>query len=296
MAVLAFDNFQRPDENPLSDEGNWSTETTGAIGPAQLVSHLVEGTTAGSYSLAAWAASAPNDQWSETTLHASGAGTYVGPEARASLSADTEYVFVTSTLSSGTAYLLSRVAGTQSVLSSGTVTPSVGDVFRIAVQGKVLKVYQNGTHLTAFDATDSGIASGHFGLFIGQNNADLTVAQISYWRAGDFSAPNPTGILPTSGLQGATLNVMVSGTEFDADGGATLSLSGTGITVNSYSVQNATTITANITISGSAAVGARDVIVTNASDGQTGTLSGAFTVTALVVNTHRVRERTRTRS
>lgn len=62
--------------------------------------------------------------------------------------------------------------------------------------------------------------------------------------------------------------------------GSTLSFSGAGITVNSYSVQNATKIVANITIAGGAATTARNVVVTNPSDSQTGTLTGAFTILA----------------
>jgi len=88
--------------------------------------------------------------------------------------------------------------------------------------------------------------------------------------------PAPTSISPTSDEQGFTGNVTVSGTNFST---GTLSFSGTGITVNSYSVQNSTTITANISISITAALTARDVVVTNA-DAQTGTLAGAFTITS----------------
>jgi lysophospholipase L1-like esterase len=85
----------------------------------------------------------------------------------------------------------------------------------------------------------------------------------------------PTSIAPTSGKQNQTLNVTVTGTSFST---GTLSFSGTGITVNSYSVQNSTTVTASIAISGSAALTARDVIITNA-DTTTGTLAAAFTIT-----------------
>jgi hypothetical protein len=92
-------------------------------------------------------------------------------------------------------------------------------------------------------------------------------------------APSPASVLPTSGLQGTTFNFTVTGTNFST---GTLSFSGTGITVNSYSVQNATTITASVTIAGNAALTARDVTVTNV-DTQTGTLLAAFTVAAIIV-------------
>src|ERR1035437_1193710 len=92
--------------------------------------------------------------------------------------------------------------------------------------------------------------------------------------------PSPASVAPSTGQQGATIATFtVTGTSFDSGGTSTLSFSGTGITVNSYSVQNATTLTASITIAGGAAQGPRNVIVTNA-DTQTGTLAAAFTVAA----------------
>src|ERR1035437_4159508 len=92
--------------------------------------------------------------------------------------------------------------------------------------------------------------------------------------------PSPASVAPSTGQQGATIATFtVTGTAFDSGGTSTLSFSGTGITVNSYGTRNATTLTANITIGITAALTARDVVVTNA-DAQTGTLSSAFTVTS----------------
>jgi hypothetical protein len=91
-------------------------------------------------------------------------------------------------------------------------------------------------------------------------------------------APLPASISPTSDEQGFTGNVVVTGTNFDSGGTSTLSFSGAGVTVNSYGTRNTTNLTANITIAPSAALTARDVIVTNV-DTQTGTLAAAFTIT-----------------
>src|ERR1035437_3818502 len=60
-------------------------------------------------------------------------------------------------------------------------------------------------------------------------------------------------------------------------GPSTLSFSGTGITVNSYSVQNSTTITANITAACTAIPEVGSVTVTNA-NGLTGTLAASFPI------------------
>ena len=194
--------------------------------------------------------------------------------ARGSTSAFTSYYFRVQT--GGTYDIQKWVALIPTVLKTGSITLNAGDVIYISVQGGAITVKQNGTVIDT--ATDTDIASGTPGLFILPNNAD-NEAQLTNWIGGDFAPPNPTSISPSVGAQGATLNVTVNGAKFDADSDATLSFSGTGITVNSYSVRTATQIIANITIDPAAATTARNVTVTNPSDGQTGTLAAAFTVT-----------------
>jgi hypothetical protein len=87
-------------------------------------------------------------------------------------------------------------------------------------------------------------------------------------------APTITAVAPTSGWPGETLDVMVTGTDFT--GATAVSFSGTGITVNNYTVDNATQITAGVFIAYNATLSARDVSVITAAG--TGTLSGGFTV------------------
>ncbi len=86
--------------------------------------------------------------------------------------------------------------------------------------------------------------------------------------------PTVTEVVPTSVVRGQTLDVVISGTNLT--GATAVSFSGTGMTVNNYLVDSATQITANVSIARDAALGARDVSVTNAVG--TGTLSGGFTV------------------
>jgi hypothetical protein len=92
------------------------------------------------------------------------------------------------------------------------------------------------------------------------------------------SAPTLTTVSPSSGAQGQTVSVTLTGTLFAA--GSTIGLSGTGITVSNTVVVSSTSITATFTIAASAPTGAQNVTVTNAS-GTSGTQT--FTVNVAVV-------------
>ena len=89
-----------------------------------------------------------------------------------------------------------------------------------------------------------------------------------------------TSIFPATGARGTTVDVTVSGNNFEA--GATLTFDngkGKPPTVSNVMVVDSTTITAEITISSKAKVGIFwDVTVTN-TDGGSGTLLGGFEVT-----------------
>jgi hypothetical protein len=90
-------------------------------------------------------------------------------------------------------------------------------------------------------------------------------------RPGTFSlAPNTRG-------QGATnQNIVITGTLFQS--GATVTFSGTGITVNSVTFNSATQLTVNISIAPTATTGARSVTITNPDAGFR--TMNAFTVAA----------------
>ena len=90
--------------------------------------------------------------------------------------------------------------------------------------------------------------------------------------------PTVTNVNPASGIQGQCPTVIITGTDFT---GATAVNFGTGITVNSFTVDSATQITANICIVVNAATGARDVSVTTPNG--TGTGTALFTVNAPAV-------------
>jgi branched-chain amino acid transport system substrate-binding protein len=85
-----------------------------------------------------------------------------------------------------------------------------------------------------------------------------------------------TGVSPSTGNPGQTLDVVVTGAEFTD---ASVVSFGSGLTVNSFTVDSATKITADITIADTATAGSRDVSVT--SPAGTGTKSGGFTIEVL---------------
>jgi hypothetical protein len=120
------------------------------------------------------------------------------------------------------------------------------------------------------------------GVFGSSSNSGGTWSVSSYQdmafkegQSPDQSAPTITSVSPNEGMQGQTLsNVIITGSYFT---GATVVDFGPGITV-SFTVNSSTQITANITISGSATLGSRNVSVTTPYG--TATLTNGFTVKA----------------
>ncbi|MBL8048454.1 MAG: hypothetical protein JNJ45_07205 [Chthonomonas sp.] len=111
-------------------------------------------------------------------------------------------------------------------------------------------------------------------------------------RVIQIRPPAPASIAsltPNSITQGATTNIVVAGTSvagtefFDPGAGFTnrlaAALSGTGLTVNSVTFTSPTQFTMNVTATGGATLGARNLTVTNP-DGQLSVLNGALTVVA----------------
>jgi hypothetical protein len=111
----------------------------------------------------------------------------------------------------------------------------------------------------------------------GLRDVSVTTPWGSFTFADGFTVkpalPVITLISPDSGNQGTMLNVTITGDNFT---GATAVQFGAGISVNSFSVLSSNQIAASITIAADAAVGARDISVTNA--GGSFTLPSGFTI------------------
>src|SRR4030095_12091680 len=86
--------------------------------------------------------------------------------------------------------------------------------------------------------------------------------------------PTVGSVAPNHGSPGAQVAATITGTGFAS--GSTVSF-GPGITVSNLAVASSTQLTATLTIAAGAALGSRDVTVTN-SIGGSGTLAGGVTV------------------
>ena len=84
-----------------------------------------------------------------------------------------------------------------------------------------------------------------------------------------------SSVTPNQGAPGASVPVTIAGSGFAA--GAAVSVSGSGVTVSNITVGSGTQITATFVIAAGAALGPRDVTVTNSSVPGV-TLSGGFTI------------------
>jgi len=100
-----------------------------------------------------------------------------------------------------------------------------------------------------------------------------------------FTVNNPlptlTAINPSSGAVGKTIDVVFTGTNF-IDGATTVN-AGAGITVNSVKITAPTSLTVNLSITASAATGARNFSVANPSPGGGTSSSLPFSVTNLTL-------------
>ena len=103
--------------------------------------------------------------------------------------------------------------------------------------------------------------------------------------ASGFTVNGPpvvTGVSPTTVPEGATQQIAIAGSNFV--NGATVTVSGTGVTVGSVAYTSSTSLTANVTVAPTANPTARNVRVTNP-DLRSGACTACLTVTAVPVLT-----------
>src|SRR5438477_465365 len=124
--------------------------------------------------------------------------------------------------------------------------------------------------------SDLSINKGGTGYTLQATSAGLTSATSAAFTINN-PAPTLASIAPTNGSISDTFDVVFNGTNY-IQGVTTVSF-GPNITVNTVSVNSSIKLTANITIGAGAAVGPRNVSVTNpAPGGGTATLTNGFTV------------------
>jgi parallel beta-helix repeat protein len=202
---------------------------------------------------------------------------------------------VTVTASCGTAVLANGFTVVSASTSEATLTtigPGQG------ARGQNVTVTINGTNLSGATAVTfgSGITTNTFTVdssvkitasitidgstLVGARDVSVTTPSGVATKASGFTvvsqstpAPTVSSLSPAKGSRGKTLTVTISGTNFY---GAAAVRFGAGITVEDFTANSSTEITAEITIDADAAKGARDVSVTIG--GVTATNTGGFTV------------------
>src|ERR1039457_3509964 len=185
------------------------------------------------------------------------------------------------------------VAMAQAILS---VNPSSGQqgqtIASVAVVGQNTN-FVNGTTVASFGSgitvnsttvTNATSATVNIAIAgnatLGAHTVTMTTGAEVATLAGGFTVtPGPVvaSVTPNSGQQGQTVaSVAVVGQSTNFVNGTTVASFGSGITVNSTTVTNATSATVNIAIAGNATLGAHTVTMTTGAE--VATLAGGFTV------------------
>ncbi|MDY6834572.1 MAG: LamG-like jellyroll fold domain-containing protein [Chloroflexota bacterium] len=116
---------------------------------------------------------------------------------------------------------------------------------------------------------------------LGTRDVSVSVGGIISTLPDVFTITSPpliNSVSPNSALQGSTIDIAIIGTDFTDVTGISC---GTGVSVNSYTIDNPTQISANISIAGETSVGSRDIAVMT--DTLDAILENGFTVVAAPV-------------
>jgi len=161
------------------------------------------------------------------------------------------------------------ISGTN--FASGSTSVSIGGGIMVSSVNVT-----SSTSLTANVTVPTNTPAGSYHVIVTNTGASSDTLKNAFTARN--RAPSVTSINPTSANRGQSLSVTITGANFET--GVTTAVGfGADISVTSFSVTSATSLTAQITVSSAAAVGLRDVTVTNAAPGGgTATLAGAFSV------------------
>lgn len=179
MGIVATDDFNRDDENPIA--GNWSTVDNGGC---QIISNEVAQAGSG-HSISCWNADIFGDnQYSQAKVTASAASYGFGVTLRCNAAAGTGY-FVR--FWSGVATLCWWDGSNYTVIGNfESHTPAVNEVIKLSVDGYVFTLYIDGTqHGSTVTDTTEYASSGKPGLFF----FSPTSLRLDDWEGGDDSTP-----------------------------------------------------------------------------------------------------------
>ncbi len=230
LNVLASDSFSGVDANPIG--GNWTARflNSGAgFVDGKLLSHAATSTVAGKNADCYWnALSWAADQWSQVTVGACAASSYVGVILRADHSApqnvNTSYRLYWNGVagSAGTWHIDKYVANAFTAIANGALTLNIGDTLLGVAIGTNIMLYWNGFLMDI--VSDSSIAAGYPGFMVAPITA-IANANLTAWSGGNFkSSPSLLyGISGALGIGGAGATVSWTG---DASGSVTADGSG----------------------------------------------------------------------
>lgn len=132
------------------------------------------------------------------------------------------------------------------------------------------------TQLTVNLTIPYSTATGSYDVRV--TNPDGTTGKAAVLTVDSAPPPDVVACTPARGAQGETLNVTVTGSEFQP--GSSVAILGGDVTVNSTTFTSASSLVANVSIGGGATTTVRDVMVTNPiGDVKTDTGTALFTVT-----------------
>lgn len=182
MSVLATDNFNRADQNPLAT--NWTD--AGDTSPLKLLTNqIVPSNVSNDCSAFYNAVAFPNDQYSQITMasaESGGGGQGGGPGVRMATSKN-YYRLVGDKAASTNWELAKKVAGTYTQIGTATQSWSDGDTIYIEIKGTQIVTKKNGTGFGSW-ATDSSLANGKAGITYSSTSSTWACDN---WEGGDFA-------------------------------------------------------------------------------------------------------------
>lgn len=228
---LGQDTFQRTDENPLSDGGNWAA-LAGSTG-LKLLTNTPVPITSFTVCISVFngiVTSWPNDQYAEVTIsEAVGGSTIWGPVVRAQ--------------ANGSWYDIEAVSGSsfniverpsQTVIASAATPPTLaaGGVVRLEAQGTgltALTAYYNG--VSQCSGSGAAVTSGSPGIVA--YGASTSVSNMTEWDAGSIysGTVSSVGLSPSSVTYPTTSTGTVTLSAAAPVGGIVVSLTSGDVTI-----------------------------------------------------------------
>lgn len=177
--TIASDNFNRANEDPLSDGGNWSA--LGDSAACRIVSNQATGPVLSQGFSLRSGQTFKSDQWSEITIGTTLSTNTIGPGLRMSSTNATLYYYDVFNVGSSMRKIVSGV-----VTTIGTTNNSYasGDVIRIEIIGNNLEAFKN--NVSELSVTDSAInTSNPPGVMADTGGVDAS----EDWSGGNFITP-----------------------------------------------------------------------------------------------------------